>query len=59
MSRYAALLGGRAFEPNEENPMLGFRGAARSALAATTTPTPPHPTPMLRYVNPTPPFTLT
>jgi pyruvate,water dikinase len=26
---YAALLGGRDFEPHEENPMLGFRGAAR------------------------------
>ena len=24
-----ALLGGRAFEPHEENPMIGFRGAAR------------------------------
>ncbi len=28
-NEYAALLGGRAFEPAEENPMLGFRGAAR------------------------------
>ncbi len=28
-NEYASLLGGRAFEPNEENPMLGFRGAAR------------------------------
>jgi pyruvate,water dikinase len=28
-NEYAALLGGRDFEPVEENPMLGFRGAAR------------------------------
>jgi pyruvate,water dikinase len=28
-NEYAALLGGRDFEPIEENPMLGFRGAAR------------------------------
>jgi pyruvate, water dikinase len=28
-NEYAALLGGAAFEPIEENPMLGFRGAAR------------------------------
>ncbi len=28
-NEYAALLGGQAFEPVEENPMLGFRGAAR------------------------------
>jgi len=28
-NEYAALLGGRDFEPHEENPMLGFRGAAR------------------------------
>jgi len=28
-NEYAALLGGRGFEPHEENPMLGFRGAAR------------------------------
>ncbi len=26
---YAGLLGGRGFEPHEENPMIGFRGAAR------------------------------
>jgi pyruvate,water dikinase len=30
-NEYAKLLGGRAFEPVEENPMLGFRGAARYA----------------------------
>ena len=28
-NEYAALLGGRDFEPAEENPMIGFRGAAR------------------------------
>lgn len=28
-NEYAALMGGRDFEPDEENPMLGFRGAAR------------------------------
>jgi len=28
-NEYAALLGGRGFEPHEENPMLGFRGASR------------------------------
>jgi pyruvate,water dikinase len=28
-NEYAALLGGRDFEPEEDNPMLGFRGAAR------------------------------
>jgi len=33
-NEYAALLGGRWFEPREENPMLGFRGAARYAHPA-------------------------
>ncbi len=28
-NEYASLLGGRSFEPIEENPMLGFRGASR------------------------------
>ncbi|TVP81793.1 phosphoenolpyruvate synthase [Thioalkalivibrio sp.] len=28
-NEYAHLLGGRAYEPEEENPMLGFRGTAR------------------------------
>jgi len=28
-NEYASLLGGAEFEPKEENPMLGFRGAAR------------------------------
>jgi pyruvate,water dikinase len=28
-NEYARLLGGAPFEPKEENPMLGFRGAAR------------------------------
>ena len=33
-NEYASLLGGRAFEPDEANPMLGFRGAARYAHPA-------------------------
>ncbi len=28
-NEYANLLGGREYEPHEENPMLGFRGASR------------------------------
>ncbi len=28
-NEYAHLLGGKSFEPEEENPMLGFRGASR------------------------------
>ena len=28
-NEYANLIGGQQFEPNEENPMLGFRGASR------------------------------
>ncbi len=28
-NEYASLLGGKYFEPEEENPMLGFRGASR------------------------------
>jgi pyruvate,water dikinase len=30
-NEYAGLLGGAAFEPHEENPMIGFRGASRYA----------------------------
>jgi pyruvate, water dikinase len=33
-NEYASLLGGRWFEPQEANPMLGFRGAARYAHPA-------------------------
>jgi pyruvate,water dikinase len=33
-NEYASLLGGRWFEPTEENPMLGFRGASRYAHPA-------------------------
>jgi hypothetical protein len=33
-NEYAALIGGRAFERAEANPMLGFRGAARYAHPA-------------------------
>lgn len=28
-NEYAGLVGGSRYEPHEENPMLGFRGAAR------------------------------
>lgn len=28
-NEYAGLIGGRMFEPHEENPMIGFRGASR------------------------------
>lgn len=33
-NEYAGLLGGAAFEPVEDNPMLGFRGASRYAHPA-------------------------
>ncbi len=33
-NEYASLVGGADFEPKEENPMLGFRGAARYAHPA-------------------------
>ena len=33
-NEYASLLGGRGFEPTEENPMIGFRGASRYAHPA-------------------------
>jgi pyruvate,water dikinase len=33
-NEYASLLGGAGFEPKEENPMLGFRGASRYAHPA-------------------------
>jgi len=33
-NEYAQLIGGRAFEPVEANPMIGFRGAARYAHPA-------------------------
>ena len=33
-NEYARLLGGEGFEPKEENPMIGFRGAARYAHPA-------------------------
>ncbi|MBU2838499.1 phosphoenolpyruvate synthase [Acidithiobacillus thiooxidans] len=33
-NEYASLLGGRGFEPEEDNPMLGFRGASRYAHPA-------------------------
>jgi pyruvate,water dikinase len=33
-NEYARLLGGAAFEPSEENPMLGWRGASRYCSSA-------------------------
>jgi pyruvate,water dikinase len=33
-NEYAGLLGGASFEPGEENPMIGFRGASRYAHEA-------------------------
>ena len=33
-NEYAGLLGGSAFEPHEDNPMIGFRGASRYAHPA-------------------------
>jgi pyruvate,water dikinase len=33
-NEYANLIGGRHYEPHEENPMLGFRGASRYTDAA-------------------------
>jgi pyruvate,water dikinase len=33
-NEYAHLIGGRSFEPEEANPMIGFRGAARYAHPA-------------------------
>ncbi|MCD6526049.1 MAG: phosphoenolpyruvate synthase [Desulfuromonas sp.] len=33
-NEYATLLGGRWFEPQEDNPMIGFRGASRYAHPA-------------------------
>ena len=33
-NEYASLIGGRSFEPEEANPMLGFRGASRYAHPA-------------------------
>ncbi len=33
-NEYASLIGGRDFEPEEDNPMLGFRGASRYAHPA-------------------------
>ncbi len=33
-NEYASLLGGAAFEPDEANPMIGFRGASRYAHPA-------------------------
>ncbi|BBP43368.1 phosphoenolpyruvate synthase [Thiosulfativibrio zosterae] len=32
-NEYASLIGGKSFEPEEENPMIGFRGASRYSSA--------------------------
>jgi pyruvate,water dikinase len=37
-NEYANLLGGHLFEPHEENPMLGFRGASRYVSSKFTEP---------------------
>ncbi len=36
-NEYAELLGGRPFEPNEENPMIGFRGPRATIPTPTAT----------------------
>ena len=33
-NEYANLIGGQLYEPQEENPMLGFRGASRYGAAS-------------------------
>ena len=33
-NEYANLIGGRAYEPVEENPMIGFRGASATTIRA-------------------------
>lgn len=35
MNEFARLIGGTNFEPKEENPMIGFRGASRYAPPPT------------------------
>jgi pyruvate,water dikinase len=37
-NEYANLIGGSAFEPKEENPMIGFRGASRYYLQPSRSP---------------------
>jgi len=39
-NEYANLLGGKQFEPKEENPMLGWRGLLATTMNATVTPMP-------------------
>ena len=34
-NEYANLIGGSAYEPIEENPMIGFRGASATTTLAT------------------------
>ena len=35
-NEYRKLIGGSRYEPDEENPMLGFRGASRYVSPATS-----------------------
>ncbi len=35
-NEYRKLIGGARYEPEEENPMLGFRGASRYIVAAAS-----------------------
>jgi len=34
-NEYANLIGGKNYEPHEENPMLGFRGASRTSTRSS------------------------
>ena len=36
-NEYSSLIGGQQYEPKEENPMLGFRGASRYVAKASGT----------------------
>ena len=49
-NEYANLLGGELYEPNEENPMIGFRGAARFSHPTSPSASPWSARP-LRYVR--------
>ena len=39
-NEYANMVGGQLFEPDEENPMIGFRGASRYVCLLYTSPSP-------------------
>jgi pyruvate,water dikinase len=36
-NEYANLIGGKRYEPHEENPMIGFRGASATSIRASRT----------------------